>query len=74
MITTARYPYGGNLLKVQQYQDKMGFDIAFFFTEHNLQVLFLYLFTYFINANSKIPYLPFSFKIYVFVVPGGGHL
>ena len=45
-----------------------------FFTEQSLLVLFLYLFTYCINANSKNPHLPFSFKSYVFTLRDGGHL
>ena len=32
------------------------------------------LFIYNINANSKNPHLPFSFKSCVFALPDGGHL
>ena len=45
-----------------------------FFTEQSLLVLFLYLITYCIHANSKNPHLPFSFKSYIFALWDGGHL
>jgi len=63
----------GWLLSPCKYQVTMGFDVNFF-TEHSLLVVFLYLLTYCINANSKNPHLPFSFKSYVFALRDGGHL
>ena len=59
------------LLKVQQYQGKMCFDVTFF-TEYNLQVLFFYLFTYCINSQN--PHFHFSIKRYVFALLDSGHL
>ena len=69
---TARYPYGGSLIKVQQYQSKMGFYINIC----SQTIVYKYFFTYLHTVSmqtSKTHIFP-SHSTYVFALPDGGHL
>ena len=70
---TARYPYGGSLLKVQQYQGKMCFDVNICL----LTIVYKYCFSTYLHTLSMQTPKPHIFpsrSSYVFALPDGGHL